>query len=57
MRLLYQILSFELENENEMYEIINDYEDRGWELRKRSKLTRNVINDKLNLTIEFRLRE
>lgn len=57
MRLLYQILSFELENENEMYEIINDYEDRGWELRKRSGLTRNVINDKLNLTIEFRLRE
>ena len=57
MKLLYQILSFELETENEMYKIINYYEDRGWEFRKRSALTRNEINDKLDLTIEFKLRE
>jgi len=56
MRLLHQMLTFELDNENEMYKIINDYEESGWEMRSRSAVTRNVINDKLNVTIEFRVR-
>lgn len=56
MRLLHQMLTFELDNENEMYKIINDYEESGWEMRSRSAVTRNVINDKLNVTIEFKVR-
>jgi len=56
MRLLYQMLTFELDNENELYQIISDYEKSGWEMRSRSALTKNVINDKLNVTIEFRVR-
>lgn len=56
MRLLYQMLTFELDNENEMYKIINEYEESGWEMRSRSALTKNPINDKLNVTIEFRVR-
>ena len=56
MRLLHQMLTFELDNENEMYKIINEYEESRWEMRSRSAVTKNPINDKLNVTIEFRLR-
>tara|TARA_R110002012_G_scaffold59679_3_gene156313 strand:- start:497 stop:670 length:174 start_codon:yes stop_codon:yes gene_type:complete len=57
MRILRQTISVEIENESELIDLVADYEDRGWEMRKRSDISINPINDKMNVTIEFLLRE
>jgi hypothetical protein len=47
-------MTFELDNENEIFQIISDYEKNGWEMLSRSATT--PVNDKFNVTIEFKLR-
>lgn len=56
MRILDQVLIFEIDYEHELYQIISDYEKDGWEMRSRSPVTPNRESGKLNVTIHFRVR-
>lgn len=56
MKLLDQTLTFEIDYEHELYQIISDYENNGWEMRSRSPVTPNRESGKLNVTIHFKLK-
>lgn len=54
MRLICQMLTFELDNQKELVSVINKYEAEGWKMIDRGVFIRNPKTDKLEVTVEFK---